>query len=75
MRPSLTIDERGILLHVTTDAGEGVAVPLEPQTVVELASGLERARAQLKTGAGWSKLLRAVGRTLLDLSEKPDGKP
>jgi hypothetical protein len=69
MKPSLTIDERGPILHVTTDAGEGVAIPLEPKTVLELAAGLERARAALKTGKGWSMLLRGLGRVLIDLAE------
>lgn len=69
MKPSITIDERGVLLHVTTDAGEGVAVKLEPSTVLELMAGLERARGALKTTAGWSTLLRGAGRLLLELSE------
>lgn len=70
MKPSITIDERGVILHVTTDAGEGIAVPLEPATVLELAAALERGRAALKTPAGWSKLLRGAGRLLLELSEE-----
>lgn len=74
MKPSVTIDERGVLLHVTTSAGEGIAIPLEPKTVIELAAGLERARGALKTSAGWSALLRGAGKILFDLAEDKDGK-
>lgn len=75
MKPSVTIDERGVILHVTTDAGEGVAIPLEPKTALELAAGLERARARLNSPGGWSTLLRGAGKLLLELAEeKNDGK-
>lgn len=74
MKPSLTIDERGAILHVTTDAGEGVAIPLEPATVLELAAGFERARATLKTPEGRSSLVRGLGRLLLELADDKEAK-
>lgn len=75
MKPSITIDERGAILHVTTESGEGVAIKLEPATVLELAAGFDRARAALMSPAGRSILLRGLGRLALELSKgKTDGK-
>lgn len=74
MKPSLTIDQRGVVLHVTTEAGEGVAVKLDPGTVLELAAGLERARATLKTPEGRSSFLRGLGRLVLDLADQKESK-
>jgi hypothetical protein len=71
VKPSVTIDARGVLLHVTTQAGESVSIPLEPATVIELAAALERARASLKTPEGRSTLLRGLGRILSDLAAGP----
>lgn len=70
MKPRLTIDDRGAVLHVDTDdRGNGIAIPLEPNTVLELAAGFERAKATLKTPAGRSTFLRGLGRLLLELTE------
>lgn len=74
VKPSVTIDERGVILHVTTEAGEGVAIPLEPKTVLELAAALERARGAFKSGSGWSTVLRGAGRILLDLTSQEKEK-
>lgn len=35
MRPTLTIDERGFVIHFTNNEGEGVAVPLTREAVAE----------------------------------------
>ena len=69
MKPSVTIDERGVILHVTTDAGEGVAIPLEPATVLELAAGFEAAKARLKTPAGRWQLAKGIASLFGDLGK------
>lgn len=58
--PRITIDERGVLLHMTTSAGETVSVALEPETVFRLLESLQSAAAQLKTPAGKQMLKGAL---------------
>lgn len=71
MKPGVSIDERGVLLHVTTEDGETVSVPLDASTLVELSAGLERARARLLDRAGRKQLLRQLGKLVWELmSEK-----
>ncbi len=69
MKPSVTIDERGALLHVTTSTGEQISIPLEAETVFELAAGFERVKSALKTPEGKSTLLRGLGRLLTELAQ------
>jgi len=74
MKPTLTLDERGLILHVTTEAGEGVAVPLKPETFAEVSKGVER----LLSPEGKRRLLRGLGQLFLELTkpekEEADGK-
>ena len=57
--PRITIDERGVMLHMTTSAGEGVSVALEPETVFRLLESLQHAASELKTPEG-KQLLRGA---------------
>lgn len=72
MKPGLSIDERGVLLHVTGLDGEGLAIPLEPATVFEAAAVVTRAGQALKTTRGRKTLFRAFGTLLKTLSEQGD---
>lgn len=65
MKPSLTIDERGVLLHVTTEQGEGIAIPLDPK---ELAATTTAALERVLTPEGKRRLLRGLGRLFLELT-------
>lgn len=60
LKPSITIDERGVLLHVTDKDGHGVAIPLEPTTVLELAGSLQLAAQKLRTPDGKRTLVRGL---------------
>ncbi len=70
-KPSITIDERGILLHLVDGNGEGVAIPLEPATLLQLSAAVTRAVATLKTPGGRSLLVSAAGALFRQLSEQP----
>lgn len=63
MRPSITVDERGVLLHVLDEAGEGVAVKLDAETIKSLGMQLAAAKAALLTTEG----KRLIGKTLTGL--------
>jgi len=69
-KPSITIDERGVLLHVTDSEGNGIAIPLEPGTVLELAAGFDRARASLKTPEGRKALWHGLANIVSELAKK-----
>lgn len=69
MKPSLTIDDRGALLHVTLGDDQTVSIPLEPATVREVSTVLARARDSLKTPEGRSTLVRGLGRILAELAD------
>jgi len=77
MKPSITVDERGILLHVTNEAGEGFAIPLSTQTVVDLGLQLARAKAKLMTPEGKTQVAKALGSLFWQLvgEGKDDGTP
>lgn len=76
MKPSVTVDERGILLHVTDSEGRGVAIPLDSSAIVELSAGLARARARLVDAKGRKVLMRQLGRVVWDLMcETPSEEP
>jgi hypothetical protein len=65
VKPSITVDERGVLLHVIGKDGEGVAIPLDPGTIIEMWGALGRA---LKTPNGRTTFLRGLGRILGELT-------
>lgn len=67
--PSITIDERGILLHLTDGNGEGVAIPLEPATLLQLGAAVGKALAEVKTPRGRSLLVSAAGALFRELTE------
>lgn len=62
-QPRITVDERGVLLHMTTSSGEAVSVALEPATVFRLLEVLQGAALELKTPAG-QQLVKQALRTL-----------
>lgn len=68
MKPAISIDERGILLHVTDDTGEGIAVPLDPERI---AAGVKTAIQNAKSEDGKRRILRALGSLVSDLLEAP----
>lgn len=77
--PLITIDERGVILHLTDSKGDGVAVPLNLDTANELAAqlaiALERLRApETRSGFLWS-LARAVAREVLTPEGSKRGTP
>lgn len=78
MKPSISIDERGVLLHMTDADGKGVAVALNAETLNELmaqgALALERLQAPETRGTVMWNLGRAIVRELLNPNpKKPDG--
>lgn len=73
MKPSVTIDERGVILHVTSEGGEGIAVPLSAETVTGLLADLATARVSLMQPKGQKILLRALSAAFLELT-KPGEK-
>lgn len=72
MKPSITVDERGVVLHVTDAAGKGFAVPLSAATVAELGLQLARAKARLMTAEGKSEIAKALGELFGKLTRKGD---
>jgi hypothetical protein len=72
MKPSITVDERGVLLHVVTEQGEGVAIPLDPKM---LAAAAGEAFTRVQTPEGKTRVVRALGRLFLELTapESSDG--
>lgn len=69
MKPSVTIDERGVVLHVTNDAGEGVSVPLSSQTIREIVAAAGRVQVRLLSPELRGATLKKFGEFLLDLSK------
>ena len=68
MKPSITVDERGILLHVTDAQGEGVSLPLDPERI---AAGVVKAVRTAQSSEGKRRILRALGSLVSDLLEEP----
>jgi hypothetical protein len=62
-KPSISIDERGILLHLTNAEGEGIAVPIDPEGLALLAEHAGKALLTLKTDKG-RELVKDALRTL-----------
>jgi hypothetical protein len=76
MKPSVTIDERGVVLHVTDSEGNGVAVPLNAETAAELAEQLANVKAQLaEPSKRWSLLGRISRAVVREVLERPDATP
>lgn len=76
VKPSISIDERGVLLHVTDSEGRGFAVPLDTQTVLELGAKLAAAKAMLLTPEGKRRFAKGLAQLLLSMTEpekKDDG--
>lgn len=78
MKPSISVDERGVLLHMTDEAGKGFAIALNTETLTELgaqvAMALERVKAPEMRGRVLWNVGRAVVRELLKPTEEsPDG--
>lgn len=71
MKPSVTVDERGILLHVPLADGSIMSIPLEAETVFRMLAALQRAGAALQTTQGKKLLLRAAGEVFRRLVETP----
>lgn len=69
MKPSVTIDERGVVLHVTNAAGEGVAVPLSMQTISEIVLASGRLKSRLQTSEGQGEAFKQFAKLLLELSK------
>lgn len=79
MKPSISIDERGVLLHMTDPDGKGFSVALNAETLNELAAqayvALERLKAPEKRGLTLWNIARAVVRELTAPQEKKDDGP
>lgn len=76
MKPSISIDERGILLHMTDAEGQGIAVALNAETLAELvaqgSAALERIKSPETRGEVLWNLGRAVVRELFSPQKKAD---
>lgn len=73
MKPSLTVDERGFVVHFTNEAGEGVAVPLSAEMVGDVVKGVQ----ECLTPEGKKRVLRGLGALCLELiapGKVDDGK-
>jgi len=68
VKPAITVDERGVLLHFTNAAGEGVAVPLNESLVGEA----RKAFATLLSPEGKRRVLRGLGRLALEVISDPE---
>lgn len=81
MKPSISVDERGVLLHLTNEAGEGFAVPLAPSTVQEMGAQLAKAKAAALTPEGKRTIVKALGSLFWQLvaetpnKDESDGTP
>jgi hypothetical protein len=71
VKPSLTVDERGFVVHFTNDAGEGVALPLTAEMVGGVVAGVQRCL----TPEGKTRVLRGLGALVLELvTPQPEKK-
>jgi hypothetical protein len=71
LKPSITLDERGAILHVTTDKGEGVAVPLNAETVGSVVKSASR----LLSPEGKRIVVRALGKALIEMLSPDEPAP
>lgn len=76
MKPSIIVDERGVVLQVTNDAGEAVSVPLDSATITQMGQQLARAKAALMTPEGKRTVTKALGALFWELvGSDEDGTP
>jgi hypothetical protein len=68
VKPSITIDDRGVLFHIPSK-DQVVSIPLSTSTIREVKSVIGRARAALKTTEGRSTLAKGLGRLLSELTK------
>lgn len=71
MKPSVTIDERGVLLHVTDNEGHGVAIPLNGEALAELGAQIALALERLKEPAGRSSFFWRIAKAVAAEVVKP----
>ncbi len=65
MKPSITVDERGVLLHLVDDAGKGYAVALNGETLAALVAQGTAALESLKSPETRGTMLWNVGRAVV----------
>lgn len=79
MKPSITVDERGVLLHLVDDAGKGYAVALNAETLTALVAqgtlALESLKSPETRGQVLWNLGRAVVRELFNQPKRDDDGP
>jgi hypothetical protein len=78
MKPTITIDERGVLLHLVDDAGKGFAVALNAETLSELGAQVAVALEKLREPEQRSSFLWNVARAVvreLGVGKGKDGPP
>jgi hypothetical protein len=77
MKPTITIDERGVLLHLVDEAGKGFAVALNAETLSELSAQVAIALEKLREPEQRRSLLWNVARAVVrELGVKgKDGPP
>jgi hypothetical protein len=73
-KPSITVDERGVLLHVPMADGRIFSIALEPATVAEMIAALTRAGVALKTPQGRSVVAKKLGEAFIQLLQSADEK-
>jgi hypothetical protein len=64
VRPSITLDERGVILHVTDERGEGVAVPITSETAQQAVQSVQR----LITPEGKRRIAAGLWRLFIELT-------
>jgi len=69
-RPRVTIDGRGVVVHLVDSDGRGIDVPL-----AEVPARVARVAGALKTTEGRSTFLRGVARLLGTLAEPKGEEP
>jgi hypothetical protein len=77
--PLITVDERGIIVHLVDSEGHGVAVPLNGESLAALAGQCALALEKIKSadtrgGFLWG-VARAVVREVLSTKKGTDGPP
>lgn len=75
MKPTVTVDERGVTLHLVDETGHGYAVPLNQEMLTELGAQCAAALERLQS-PGRGRLLWRLGRAVVRELMKPeeDGK-
>jgi len=64
VKPSVSIDERGVLLHLTDPDGKGFSVALNAERLTELSAQLAFALERIK-GPERSELFWSIGRAVV----------